>query len=426
MDLAQRLRRLPTRRPFSVRAALRRSVTVGAVGLVVVPIATAIALTGYDLVKRRGRRLRPVRRPGTYEAQVGSDAMTLFTSGEDVYDAMIEAIDAAEETVKFETYIWKADDTGQRFVDALNRAAARGVQVWASYDGFANLVVPSRFFRQFDPRVQVYRLPAFTRPYWRGLIRYTGFNHSKVLVVDGDVGFVGGYNVGEVYAKHWRDTHVRIQGPAVWGLDRSIVALWNEAHIGDDSIPWAAPRAWETDVSVHANLPAQLVYPIRNSYLSAIDRATRHIYINTPYFIPDQQVLGALKSAAQRGVDVQVMVPKDSNHVVSDWVSRGFYTEMLEAGITILLYAGGMIHAKTATVDGVWSTVGTANIDRLSLSFNYETNVVVVDPDFAARMEEIFRADAQHAERVESPRWGDRHGLARVVETLLVPLRPLL
>ena len=120
------------------------------------------------------------------------------------------------------------------------------------------------------------------------------------------------------------------------------------------------------------------------------------------------------------------MVPRDSNHIVADWASRGFYAGMLEAGITILLYEASMIHAKTATVDGIWSTVGTANIDRLSLGFNYESNVVVVDRDFAARMEEIFAIDAEQSERVESPRWQDRHGLARMVERLLVPLRPLL
>ena len=183
---------------------------------------------------------------------------------------------------------------------------------------------------------------------------------------------------------------------------------------------------WDPRVTVAANQPPLLVYPIRLSYLDAIQRAQHRILINTPYFIPDQQVLEALLHAARRGVDVQVMVPEDSNHIVADWASRGFFGKMLEAGITILLYRASMIHAKTATVDGIWSTVGSANVDRLSLGFNYESNVVVVDRDFAARMEEIFALDAQRAVRIDTPRWEDRHGLARVVEALLVPLRPLL
>ena len=158
-------------------------------------------------------------------------------------------------------------------------------------------------------------------------------------------------------------------------------------------------------------------------YLNAIERAQSHIWINTPYFIPDQQVIGALLNAARRGVDVRVMVPKDSNHILADWVSRGFYGELLEAGVTILLYSASMIHAKTATVDGVWSTVGTANLDRLSLSFNYETNVEIIDHGFASQMEKIFRSDMEHCETLTSPEWRERHPMARIAETVLVPLR---
>ncbi|MDY6055023.1 phospholipase D-like domain-containing protein [Micrococcus sp.] len=408
-------------RAIATRAAVAYGLCVGAA-----PVVAAVGVTAYDVVKRRGRRRRPAQRPGTFEATVGASTLTIFTSGSDVFDDMIASIDAAQESVKLETYIWKADATGQRFLDAINRAAARGVQVWVSYDGFGNLVVPRRFYRQFHPEVRVYRLPAFARPFWRGLVRHSGFNHSKILVVDGRVGYVGGYNIGDEYACEWRDTHVKEEGPAVWGLDHSISQVWNSAHRGEERMQWIEPLSWEPVVTVSANLPLRLTYPIRTVYLNAIDRAQRHIYISTPYFIPDRQVLDALKDAAGRGVDVRVMIPKDSNHVVADWVSRGFYAEMAEAGITVVLYAAGMIHAKTATIDGEWSTVGTANIDRLSLSFNYETNLSVVDRDFAARMEEIFEADSAVSEVLCSPRWQDRHGLARVVETMLRPLRPLL
>lgn len=416
--------------PVLGRPALRRLVvrglTAGAAALVVLPTVTAVALTGIDLVKRRGRKQRPAQRPGTFHVEAGESSVSIFTSGEELFEAMIAAIDDARESVKLETYIWKGDETGQRFMDAVNRAAERGVRVWISYDGFANLVVSPRFYRQFHPAVQVYRMPAFTRPYWRGIVRHTGFNHSKILVVDHEVGFVGGYNIGDDYAHHWRDTHVRQVGPAVWGLDHSIATVWNAGHAPEERMEWHTPDSWNQAVTVASNLPIQLVYPVRRVYLEAIERARDHIYINTPYFIPDQQILEALKDAARRGVDVQVMLPKDSNHVVADWVSRGFYAEMLEAGITVLLYRASMIHAKTATVDGEWGTVGTANIDRLSLGYNYETNLSVVGAEFAARMEEIFRADAAHCDVVTSPRWKDRHGIARVVETLLVPLRPLL
>ena len=215
-------------------------------------------------------------------------------------------------------------------------------------------------------------------------------------------------------------------GPAVWALDHSIATVWNAAHREGERMEWFPPESWDQRVTVASNLPVQLVYPIRGTYLTAIERAQNRIRISTPYFIPDQQVLAALKAAARRGVDVQVMLPKDSNHIVADWASRGFTAEMLESGITILLYTAGMIHAKTATIDGEWSTVGTANIDRLSLGYNYETNLEVVDPDFAARMEDVFEADRVHCETVDAHRWRERHKGSQVIEALIAPLRPLL
>ncbi|WP_016997606.1 phosphatidylserine/phosphatidylglycerophosphate/cardiolipin synthase family protein [Kocuria atrinae] len=399
---------------------------VVAAGSLAAAQATVIAsLAGLDWWKHRDRKVRDAPRPGTFTAHVEESEINIYTSGDSVYDDMLEAINGAQESIHMETFIWKNDEVGQRFLDALNAAADRGVDVYVIYDGFANLVIPNSFYK-FSDNVNVFRMPVVWRKWWRGLLRYSGFNHSKILVVDDNIGFVGGYNIGSIYANQWRDTHVREIGPAVWGLRNSIARVWNEERDPDDQIEWIPPQNWDPEVRVAANLPVQLVYPIRHLYLSAIERAKDHIWITTPYFIPDQQILEALMAASKRGVDVKVMVPKDSNHILADWVSRGFYGQLLDAGVTILLYAASMIHAKTATIDGEWSTVGTANIDRLSLSFNYETNVEIVDPDFAAEMEKVFKADTEHCEILSSPRWRDRHPMARFAETVLIPLRPIL
>ncbi|MCT1803172.1 MULTISPECIES: phospholipase D-like domain-containing protein [Kocuria] len=399
---------------------------VVAAGSLAAAQATVIAsLAGLDWWKRRNRKVREAPRPGTFTAQVEDSELNIYTSGDSVYDDMLESINGAQESIHMETFIWKNDEVGQRFLDALNAAADRGVEVFVIYDGFANLVIPNSFYT-FSDKVHVFRMPAVRRKWWRGLLRYSGFNHSKILVVDDNIGFVGGYNIGSMYANQWRDTHVREVGPAVWGLRNSIARVWNEGRHPEDQIEWVPPQNWDPEVRVAANLPVQLVYPIRHLYLSAIERANDHIWITTPYFIPDQQILEALIGASKRGVDVRVMVPKDSNHILADWVSRGFYGQLLDVGVTILLYAASMIHAKTATIDGEWSTVGTANIDRLSLSFNYETNVEIVDPDFAAEMEKVFEADSEHCEILSSPRWRDRHPMARFAETVLIPLRPIL
>lgn len=222
------------------------------------------------------------------------------------------------------------------------------------------------------------------------------------------------------------DTHLKVTGPDSWVLRQSFVTVWNTVAAREDQIPRMDPPEWDSRVRCWSNLPMRRVYPIRGMYLQAIDRAKDHIYISTPYFIPDHQILDALIRAQGRGVDVRIMVPMDSNHVLADWGSRGFYVTMLKAGVTLLLYKGAMIHAKTATIDGVWSTVGTANIDRLSLSFNYEVNLEIIDNDLAAVMERVFEVDSSNSHRLTLDEWQTRHPLAWVGETALAPLRPLL
>lgn len=391
-----------------------------------VPTLAALSVVALDVVKQRERKKRQAARPGMFGSQVEGSELSIYTDGGTLYDDMIAAIDSAEHSVMMETYIWKNDEAGQRFIDAFNAAARRGVDVYVTYDGFGNLVVPSSFYRQLDDAVNVFRMPAIGRKVWQGPLRYTGLNHSKILVVDDEIGFVGGFNIGSLYAREWRDTHLREVGPVAWGLRQSIARLWNEDRDPSRQIPWTPPPSWDPAVRVAANLPIELVYPIRNMYLRAIERASHRIWIATPYFIPDQQILIALIEASKRGVDVRVMVPEESNHVISDWVSRGFFAQMHRAGITILLYTNSMMHSKTATIDGEWSTIGTANIDRLSLSLNYETNVEIMDPGFAAEMEKVFEADAEQSRRLSSEEWDTRNTLTRAIEWALVPLRPLL
>ncbi|PRZ16091.1 phospholipase D-like domain-containing protein [Nesterenkonia sandarakina] len=391
-----------------------------------VPMMAAFSVVALDLLKHGQRKDRDAPRPGTFDAEVEESPMNIYTDGEALYGDMLKAIDSAQDLILMKTYIWKDDEVGQRFIDAFNAASRRGVKVFIIYDGFANLVVKPAFYAQLDDAVHVFRMPAAGRSFWKAPVRSTGFNHSKILVIDDAVGFVGGYNIGALYAKKWRDTHLKVVGPAVWGLRQTVARLWNEDRDAAKQIPWIAPDSWNPSVRVVANLPVDLVYPIRNMYLKAIERADQRIWISTPYFIPDQQILRALKLAAERGVDVQVMVPKDSNHVLADWVSRGFFGEMLDSGISILLYASSMMHSKTATIDGEWSTIGTANIDRLSLSFNYESNLEVIDPGFAREMEKVFESDSEHCEVVSADTWRERHPMARATEWALIPFRPVL
>jgi cardiolipin synthase len=179
-------------------------------------------------------------------------------------------------------------------------------------------------------------------------------------------------------------------------------------------------------VRAQRNVPRQLVFPVRGMYLEAIDRATDHVYLTAAYFIPDHDILRALLDARRRGVEIRILMPEVSNHVVADWLSRGFYGRMLDAGVRIFLYQDAMVHAKTATIDGRWSTVGTANIDRLSLTGNYEINLEIHDADLAAHLERVFEHDLTQARELTREEWSSRWVVVKICEALLRPLRPLL
>ncbi|WP_313022598.1 phospholipase D-like domain-containing protein [Mobilicoccus sp.] len=391
-------------------------------------VAAVVGVVAVDEIRKR--RNPP---PGGYASQppvavdVGGSGITTYTSGRDLYEAMLSAIEGAQHTIYFESYIWKADDVGQGFKDALVAASQRGVAVYVVYDAFANLVVPPSFYRLPAPihvlRFPVLRSAMITRPGIRSL----GRDHRKILVVDSATGFVGGYNIGRLYADHWRDTHLRVQGPAVWELDNAFCDFWNQyrgRHL--PALPDRGAASWDARTEAASNAPSRLLFPVRGIYLKAIDRASERVYITQAYFIPDEEILASLLAAARRGVDVRVIVPEYSNHVVADWVARGYFGRLLAGGVSIWLYRNAMVHAKTATVDGRWSTVGTANIDRLSLTGNYEVNLEVYSDEQAAEMERIFEMDLGNCRRLTYEEWARRHHLARVVERLLKPLQPLL
>jgi len=391
-----------------------------------IPTLFAIGLTLVDSYRRRGKRPKPFPVDPPNDVRIGEGTVTTYTFGRDLYADMLAAIDGARHQVLLATYIWKADEVGEDFMQALARAAARGVEVYAIYDSFANLVVSPRF-KRFGPRMKVLAYPVYGAG-WRFFdLRRYGRDHRKILVVDDEVAFVGGYNLGTAYATEWRDTHVRITGPGVSDLKRAFADFWNLNRRPRHGRPLLVDAAeWEPRIRVHRNVPRLWMFPIRGMYLEAIARAAYSIKITQAYFIPDTDLVEALKLAAARGVDVRLLVPQTSNHVVADWLSRGYYGELLDAGVRIFRYQDAMVHAKTATIDGRWSTVGTANLDRLSMTGNYEINVEFIDRDLAATMEQVFATDLTNAVELTADAWSRRGVHRKFTELLLAPLRPFL
>jgi cardiolipin synthase A/B len=395
-----------------------------------IQVALAIGMSLVDSYRRRGKKPKPFPVTPPRPVTIGDGTLTPYTYGQDLYDAMLSAIEQAERQILFETYIWKGDEIGERFKAALAAAADRGVEVYCIYDGFANLVVSPRF-KRFPPTMKVLRYPIYPAG-WRffDLVRY-GRDHRKILVVDDAVGFVGGYNIGTPYATEWRDTHVRVTGPGVWDLKRAFADFWNlnrRRRIGTSERPLLLETSstWEPRIRIHRNVPRLWMFPIRSMYIEAINRASQRVWMTHAYFCPDQDFVDAMKDAALRGVDVRLLLPLKSNHIVADWISRGYFSQLLDAGVRIFRFKDAMVHAKTSTIDSTWSTVGTANVDRLSLQGNYEINLEVIDPDFAAEMERIYAADETNCLELTKGEWEARDLHRKFTEMILAPLRPLL
>ena len=217
----------------------------------------------------------------------------------------------------------------------------------------------------------------------------------------------------------------------MWDLKRAFADFWNlnrrrRLRANERPLLLETASTWEPQIRVQRNVPRLWMFPIRAMYLEAINRASRNVWMTQAYFLPDQDFVDAVKDAARRGVDVRLLVPLKSNHIVADWISRGYFTQLLDAGVRIFRYKDAMVHAKTATVDGTWSTVGTANIDRLSLTGNYEINIEVIDEPLAKTLEEIFATDESNCLELTSGEWEARDLHRKFTESFLAPLRPLL
>ena len=418
MDMRRARRR---HRRGEVRRLLRRT----AATVLATQFLTAAGLLVFDGLRRKDRPDREFPHEADGPVPVPGGDVRIYTFGEDLFADMLADIDAAQDRIYFESYIWKGDAVGERFRQALVAAHERGVSVYVVFDEFANLVVPRSFYQSLPAGIHIKRHPLVTGGLKFFLPSHLGRNHRKLLVVDERAAYVGGYNIGEDYANRWRDTHARFAGDMVVELENAFVDYWNH-YCGEPALPQPKRRTWSRDMRVHRNLPADMVYPIRNMYLEAIDRASERIWLTTAYLIPDDAFARSLVNAAQRGVDVRVIVPHFSNHIVADWLSRASYERLLEGGVRLLRFENAMVHAKTATIDGLWSTIGTANIDRLSLAGNYEVNMEILDPDVAQRMEEIFDLDSGNCTELTLEEWTARPLINRVTEGILSPWRPLL
>jgi cardiolipin synthase len=390
-----------------------------------VMVGVLVAMAEYRKRRQGPREGFPWEDQPEIGLESGEDRLKIFAYGVNLYSAMLQEIEAAEREIFVGTFIWKGDEVGRQFVDALSRKAEEGVEVYVVFDGLANVFVPPSF-KRFPEKIHRLHFRPLSGPTTilnpRNVFRF----HRHVMSVDGRVAYLGGYNIGTLYAAGWRDTHVRVRGEAAREVDNAFVDFWNTHRTGDlPRIASNKERDWNPAVRIRRNDPYMRIFPIREMYLEAIDRANHHVYLTHAYFVPDRALKAHLIDATGRGVDVQLLVPEQSNHITADWLARRHFEDLLKAGVRIFLYKHIMIHSKTATIDGLWSTIGSANIDRYSMLGNYELNLEVYSRGLAAQMERMFELDKTNAEELTLQVWERRPLPAKLVERTLASLSPL-
>lgn len=367
------------------------------------------------LERRSISLLRLARGLATTPPSLGNLA-TLLVDGRATYDAMRRAIDAAVDHVHVEFYIIQPDETGRALRDTLVAAARRGVTVRVVMDALGSHALPDAFW---DPLRQVGGQAAWFRPVWRWARfarllhrrdRLDFRNHRKIVVVDGRIGFTGGINVGREYLGldpergAWRDTHVQLEGPAVLSLQKTFAEDWFTAagELLDDEHHFPEPLTrGSCSVAVVDSGPDRRYAPIERLVVHSLALASERVWLTSPYFVPSPSVLDALISAAVRGVDVRLLVPARSDHLLVTLAGRSDYEPLIEAGVRIFEYERGFVHCKTLVVDTWLGSCGSANMDMRSFHLNFELNAFVLDADFAAELASHFTHDLEGAREVE-------------------------
>jgi cardiolipin synthase A/B len=358
----------------------------------------------------------------------------ILRDGAAAFPAMIELIDAARSCVRFENFIFAGDATGETFAAALKRAAQRGVEVRVLYDPVGTMMVKggsvARMLTQQSGVVaRPFRPLSFVQP-WSWL-RLRHRDHRKTLAVDGEVAVVGGLCISDNWSPSsrggsgWRDTGLLVRGPVATDLETAFDAMWRRAA--------EQPRVRGAESAGDAAPPAALIAadePGRR-YVSALyqwlaERARRTLEITDAYLVAPRPILTAFESAAQRGVEVRLLLPGRNNHPLAGAAARHIYAPLLDAGVGIWEWDGVMLHAKTAVVDGEVTMIGSSNLDPLSMRRNYELNLVVADKATGTAMREMFAADLREATRIDAEAWRRRPAWQRALETVASLFQPTL
>ena len=338
--------------------------------------------------------------------------INLISGGEDAFPFIVEKVKAARKYIFLEVYSFSDDHIGRAFCDILIKKAHQGVKVYIVYDSIGSIATSGNFFKMMKREginVKEYHQTAPWKPHWNLFRR----DHRKLLCVDGAMAFIGGFNISEYDApksmggRGWKDMVAEIKGDIVPAIEKEFLSSWDRCPGPKENIH-SLKAGKKSHSSCTGAMAAAIVsasgiknmMSIRRSYKYAIEKAKDNIFITNAYFLPDRIIYRKLVKAAQRGVDVRIITPFNTDHPYVRWASWALYTNMIKSGIKIYEWQGAILHSKAAVIDGQWSSVGSHNLDHRSLYYNLELNINVFDKSFGNKMADVFFEDLKNSSRI--------------------------
>ena len=359
----------------------------------------------------------------------------IYTSGYEFFPSLLMEIGKAEHHIHLDTFIIASDPLGQIVADALIDKARQGVEVRVIYDDVGSWKTKNSFFdRMRAEGIEVYAFMPVRFPIFTSKVNYR--NHRKICVIDGEVGFIGGMNIANRYVKGikklaWRDTHVKITGAAVYGLQRAFLVDWFfvSRELITDYVYYPVSKVAENNslIQIVTSSPTSLWPEIEQGYVRVLTSAKQYVYMETPYFLPTDPILFAMRTAALSGVDVRLMIPYETDTKIVEWASRTYVLATVKAGVKVYLYKAGFNHSKLLVADDSIATIGSTNVDFRSFENDFEANAFFYDKKIALEVKDIFLKDQEECVSLEDVRnLTHRSFLQRLWESIIRLLSPLL
>lgn len=357
----------------------------------------------------------------------------IYTNGSDMICNLIKEISLAKHHIHMEFYIFDNDSVGRLIRDALIDKAKQGVEIRILFDDVGNWKVKQSFYDMM--RFNGIEVKAFLRvrfPLFTSKVNYR--NHRKLVIIDGKTAFIGGMNIAKRYVKgvkwgNWRDTHLKIKGKSVYGIQTTFLTDW---FVVDRSLITSAKYFPEINdmgnklVQIVTSDPLGEWHTIMQGLNIAFTEAKRYIFIQTPYLLPTETILSALQTAAIAGVDVRIMIPQKADSIITHLGTLSYLEDFIDAGVKILFYKKGFLHSKSIVIDDEFSTVGSTNMDFRSFEHNFEANAIIYNKEIALKLKEVFLSDQKHCKTIQKKEWDKRPISQRLKESVVRIISPVL